>query len=166
MADAKPLNNEAVEIDATLVRQLADILNDTSLTEIEVERGELRIRVAREVMAAPVMQYAAAPAPAPAAAPAAAAPASMPSDPTTIVQKAGETVKSPMVGTVYLQASPEAPKFVQAGDKVKKGQTLLIVEAMKTMNPIQAPRDGVVLEVIVGDAQPVEFGEALVLLEA
>ena len=168
MADAKPLNNEpAVEIDAGLVRQLADILNDTSLTEIEVERGELRIRVAREVTAAPVMQYAAAPAPAPIAAPAAAsAPASMPSDPTTIVQKAGETVKSPMVGTAYLQASPDAPKFVQVGDKVKKGQTLLIVEAMKTMNPIQAPRDGVVLEVMVGDAQPVEFGEALVLLEA
>jgi acetyl-CoA carboxylase biotin carboxyl carrier protein len=71
-----------------------------------------------------------------------------------------------MVGTVYLQASPEAPPFCQAGDKVKKGQTLLIVEAMKTMNPIQSPRDGVVVEVLVGDAQPVEFGEALVLLEA
>ena len=169
MADAKPLNNEAaVEIDATLVRQLADILNDTSLTEIEVERGELRIRVAREITAAPVMQYAAAPqayAPAPAAA-AAAAPLSMPSDPATIVAKAGETVKSPMVGTVYLQASPEAAPFIKAGDKVKKGQTLLIVEAMKTMNPIQAPRDGVVSEILVGDGQPVEFGEALVMLEA
>ena len=169
MADAKPLNNEAaVEIDATLVRQLADILNDTSLTEIEVERGELRIRVAREITAAPVMQYAAAPqayAPAPAAA-AAAAPLSMPSDPATIVAKAGETVKSPMVGTVYLQASPEAAPFIKAGDKVKQGQTLLIVEAMKTMNPIQAPRDGVVSEILVGDGQPVEFGEALVMLEA
>ncbi len=168
MADAKPLNNEAaVEIDATLVRQLADILNDTSLTEIEVERGELRIRVAREITAAPVMQYAAAPqayAPAPAAA--AAAPLSMPSDPATIVAKSGETVKSPMVGTVYLQASPEAAPFIKAGDKVKKGQTLLIVEAMKTMNPIQAPRDGVVSEILVGDGQPVEFGEALVMLEA
>ena len=84
----------------------------------------------------------------------------------TVVAKAGETVKSPMVGTAYLQASPEAPPFVQPGDKVKKGQTLLIVEAMKTMNPIQAPRDGVVREVLVGDAQPVEFGEPLVLLEA
>ena len=168
MADAKPLNNEpAVEIDAALVRQLADILNDTSLTEIEVERGELRIRVAREITAAPVVQYAAAPAqaaPAPAAAP--AAPLSMPSDPAAIVAKAGETVKSPMVGTVYLQASPEAAPFVKAGDKVKKGQTLLIIEAMKTMNPIAAPRDGVVVEILVGDAQPVEFGEALVLLEA
>ena len=165
MADPK-LKNEA-EIDATLVRQLADILNETDLTEIEVEKGELRIRVAREITAAPVVQYAAAPAPV-AAAPAAgaAAPAAMPSDPATIVARSGEEVKSPMVGTAYLQASPEAPAFVQPGDKVKKGQTLLIVEAMKTMNPIQAPRDGVVKEVLVGDAQPVEFGEPLVLLEA
>ena len=84
----------------------------------------------------------------------------------SIVARSGEEVKSPMVGTAYLQASPEAPPFVQPGDKVKKGQTLLIVEAMKTMNPIQSPRDGVVKEVLVGDAQPVEFGEALVLLEA
>ena len=159
------LKNEA-EIDTSLVRSLADILNAADLTEIEVERGELRIRVAREVtMAAPV-HYAAAPAAhtAPAAAPAAAI--SMPSDPATIVAKSGEEVKSPMVGTVYLQASPEAPPFAQAGDKVKKGQTLLIVEAMKTMNPIQSPRDGVVKEILVGDAQPVEFGEPLVLLEA
>jgi acetyl-CoA carboxylase biotin carboxyl carrier protein len=171
MADSKTpapkLKNES-EIDTTLVRQLADILNDTSLTEIEVERGELRIRVAREIVAAPVMQYAAAPAAhaAPATAPAAAAPAAMPSDPATIVARAGEEVKSPMVGTAYLQASPEAPPFIAPGDKVKKGQTLLIVEAMKTMNPIQSPRDGVVKEVLVGDAQPVEFGEPLVLLEA
>lgn len=162
MADDK----KHAEIDAALVRQLAEILNETDLTEVEIERGELRIRVAREVTvnAAPV-QYAAAPAPV-AAAPAAAAPAAMPSDPATIVARAGEEVKSPMVGTAYLQASPEAPAFVQPGDKVKKGQTLLIVEAMKTMNPIQAPRDGVVAEILVGDAQPVEFGEPLVLLEA
>ncbi|WP_298742724.1 acetyl-CoA carboxylase biotin carboxyl carrier protein [uncultured Brevundimonas sp.] len=166
MADPKTpaskLRND--EIDTALVRSLADILNDTDLTEIEVERGDLKIRVAREVaMAAPV-QYAPAPA---AHAPAAAqAPASMPSDPTTIVPRSGEEVKSPMVGTAYLQASPEAPPFVQPGDKVKQGQTLLIVEAMKTMNPIQAPRDGVVKEILVGDAQPVEFGEPLVLLEA
>lgn len=162
MADDK----KHAEIDAALVRQLAEILNETDLTEVEVERGELRIRVAREITmhAAPV-QYAAAPAPA--AAPAGpAAPVSMPSDPATIVARAGEEVKSPMVGTAYLQASPEAPAFVQPGDKVKKGQTLLIVEAMKTMNPIQAPRDGVVVEILVGDAQPVEFGEPLVLLEA
>ncbi len=169
MATDKKLDNEpSTEIDTSLVRQLADILNDTSLTEIEVERGELRIRVAREITAAPVVQYAAAPqqqAFAPASA-APAAPLSMPSDPATIVAKSGEIVKSPMVGTVYLQASPEAPPFAKVGDKVKKGQTLLIVEAMKTMNPIQAPRDGVVQEILVGDAQPVEFGEALVVLEA
>ena len=170
MATDKKLDNEpATEIDTTLVRQLADILNDTSLTEIEVERGELRIRVAREIVAAPTIQYAAAPQAAYAPAPAAAAPAaplSMPSDPATIVAKSGEEVKSPMVGTVYLQASPEAPPFAKVGDKVKKGQTLLIVEAMKTMNPIQSPRDGVVQEILVGDAQPVEYGEALVVLEA
>jgi acetyl-CoA carboxylase biotin carboxyl carrier protein len=161
MADDK----KHAEIDAALVRQLADILNETDLTEVEVERGDLRIRIAREITvnAAP-MQYAAASAPV--AAPAAIAPASMPSDPATIVARAGEEVKSPMVGTAYLQASPEAAPFCQPGDKVKKGQTLLIVEAMKTMNPIQAPRDGVVAEILVGDAQPVEFGEPLVLLEA
>ena len=170
MADPKTstpkLKND--EIDTGLVRSLADILNDTDLTEIEVERGDLKIRVAREVtMAAPV-QYAAAPAaaPAPVAAAPAAPQAAMPSDPATIVARSGEEVKSPMVGTAYLQASPEAPPFVQPGDKIKKGQTLLIVEAMKTMNPIQSPRDGVVKEVLVGDAQPVEFGEPLVLLEA
>ena len=169
MADSKTpapkLKND--EIDTGLVRSLADILNDTDLTEIEVERGDLKIRVAREVtMAAPV-QYAPAPAPIAAApAPVAATPAAMPSDPATIVARSGEEVKSPMVGTAYLQASPEAPPFVAPGDKVKKGQTLLIVEAMKTMNPIQSPRDGVVKEVLVGDAQPVEFGEPLVLLEA
>ena len=169
MADSKTpapkLKND--EIDTGLVRSLADILNDTDLTEIEVERGDLKIRVAREVtMAAPV-QYAPAPAQMAAApAPVAATPAAMPSDPATIVARSGEEVKSPMVGTAYLQASPEAPPFVQPGDKVKKGQTLLIVEAMKTMNPIQSPRDGVVKEVLGGDAQPVEFGEPLVLLEA
>jgi acetyl-CoA carboxylase biotin carboxyl carrier protein len=170
MATDKKLDNEPSEvIDAALVRQLADILNDTSLTEIEVERGELRIRVAREITAAPVMHYAAAPAaapaaPAPATAPApAAAPAAAAAAPAA---RSGEEVKSPMVGTVYLQPSPEADPFVQPGDKVKKGQTLLIVEAMKTMNPITAPRDGVVSDILVGDGQPVEFGEALVVLEA
>ena len=165
MADDKKTKTDNGDIDTALVRQLAEILKATDLTEIEVERDELRIRVAREIHAAPAqIQYAAAPAAAPA--PAAAAPVSMPSDPATIVARAGEEVKSPMVGTAYLQASPEAPPFCQPGDKVKKGQTLLIVEAMKTMNPIPSPRDGVVAEILVGDAQPVEFGEALVVLEA
>lgn len=166
MADDKKTKNDNGEIDTALVRQLAEILKATDLTEIEVERDELRIRVAREIHVAPAqVQYAAAPAAAPVQA-APAAPVSMPSDPATIVARAGEEVKSPMVGTAYLQASPEAPPFVKPGDKVKKGQTLLIVEAMKTMNPIQAPRDGVIKDILVGDGQPVEFGEPLVLLEA
>ena len=170
MADPKTsapkLNNE--EIDTSLVRSLADILNDTDLTEIEVERGDLKIRVAREVtVAAAPLQYAPAPAAPSAPAPAApaAAPASMPSDPATIVARSGEEVKSPMVGTAYLQPSPEAPPFVQPGDKVKKGQTLLIVEAMKTMNPIPAPKGGRIVEIIVADGQPVEFGEPLAVIE-
>ena len=153
------------DIDATLVRQLADILNDTDLTEVEVERGDLKIKVKREVTVAAAPVHYAPAAAAPVAPPAPIAPA-MASDPAAIVARAGEEVKSPMVGTAYLQPSPEAAPFVQPGDKVKKGQTLLIVEAMKTMNPIQCPRDGVVKEVLVGDAQPVEFGEPLVLLEA
>ena len=161
MSDDKNKN-----IDADLVRSLADILNDTDLTEIEVERGDLKIKVKREItVAAAPIQYAAAPAPIAHAAPA-AAPLSMPSDPATIVARAGEEVKSPMVGTAYLQPAPGADPFIKVGDKVKKGQTLVIVEAMKTMNPIQSPRDGVVAEILVGDAQPVEFGEALVVLEA
>jgi acetyl-CoA carboxylase biotin carboxyl carrier protein len=155
-------------IDTRLVRKLADILKDTGLSEIEVEQGELRIRVAREltVQAAPQM-YAAAPAPiAPAPAPAGAPPpvpaAAAPSAPP---ERKGELVKSPMVGTIYLQATPGQPPFVTPGDKVTEGQTLMIVEAMKTMNPIPAPRAGVVAEILVEDSQPVEFGAPLVVLE-
>ena len=162
-----PKPTSGSEIDTKLVRGLADILKDTDQTEIEVERGDLKIRVARggAMMAAP-MQYAPAPMAAPTAPAPAAAPAAMPSDPATIVARSGEEVKSPMVGTVYLSPAPGADAFIKVGDTVKKGQTLLIVEAMKTMNPIQSPRDGVVSDILVGDAQPVEFGEPLVLLEA
>jgi acetyl-CoA carboxylase biotin carboxyl carrier protein len=145
-------------IDARLVRRLAAILNDTGLTEIEVERGDLRIKVARQGA------YAAAPtvyaAPPPAAASAAAAPAPAPAAP----EYAGDVVKSPMVGTVYLQAEPGASPFVRVGDQVAEGQTLLIVEAMKTMNPIAAPRSGRLLEMLVTDGQPVEFGEPLAVI--
>jgi acetyl-CoA carboxylase biotin carboxyl carrier protein len=150
-------------IDARLVRKLADILTDTGLSEIEVEHGTLKIRVAKTLTAAPVT-YAAAPAPmaaAPVAAPAAAAVAA---DAPAAVRR-GEEIKSPMVGTVYLQPQPESPAFVKVGDSVAAGQTLMIIEAMKTMNPIPAPRAGKVLEILVGDGQPVEFGEALVLIE-
>ncbi len=164
MTTSKP---SAEPIDPKLVRKLADILKETDLSEIEVEQGDLKIRVARQLTAAPAVTYAAAPAayaPAPAAAPvaaaaeaapAAAAPAGPPKD----------AIKSPMVGTVYLSPQPGASAFIKVGDKVKQGQTLLIIEAMKTMNPIPSPREGVVAQILVTDAQPVEFGEALVVFE-
>lgn len=144
--------------DVRLVRDLADVLNETGLTEIEVERGDLRIRVAKTLAAAapaafPASVVASAPAE-PAVSPVAAPPA----------KAAGDAVKSPMVGTVYLQSQPGAPPFVRVGDRVSQGQTLLLVEAMKTMNPIGAPRDGVVLELLVADGQPVEYGEPLAVL--
>ena len=161
-------------IDTRLVRRLAGILNDTGLSEIEVERGDLKIRVARTLMAAPVAVQAmasapvAAPAPAPAAAvapaPASAAPAAAPEF-TGEALPPGEVVKSPMVGTVYLQSQPGSPPFVKVGDKVTQGQTLLIIEAMKTMNPIPAPKAGVVRAVLAEDGQPVEFGEPLAVIE-
>jgi acetyl-CoA carboxylase biotin carboxyl carrier protein len=160
MAESKsPASKEASgSIDPKMVRRLADILIETGLTEIEVEQGDLRIRVAREITAA-AQPVAYAVGPAPLATAAAAAPP--PAEP----QIEGEAVKSPMVGTVYLQPQPDAAPFVRVGDQVAAGQTLLIVEAMKTMNPIPAPRAGVVLAVLVEDAQPVEFGEPLVVLE-
>ena len=149
----------AEQIDARLIRRLAGILNDTGLSEIEVEHQGLKIRVARTLsvaaplaVAAPV-QPAAAP-PAPEVAPGAPA----------AVAAAGESVKSPMVGTIYLQPQPDAPAFVKVGDVVSEGQTLMIVEAMKTMNPIPAPRAGKVLEILVLNGQPVEFGEPLAII--
>jgi acetyl-CoA carboxylase biotin carboxyl carrier protein len=143
--------------DARLVRRLAAILNDTGLTEIEVERGDLRIKVARNVGAAGPAVYAV-PTAHPVAAPAA------PPPPAAEAGADGEVVKSPMVGTVYLQPEPGTPPFVRVGDVVNEGQTLLIVEAMKTMNPIPAPRAGRVVEILVADAQPVEFGEPLAVI--
>jgi acetyl-CoA carboxylase biotin carboxyl carrier protein len=154
-------------IDPKLVRKLADILRETELSEIEIEQGDLKIRVARQLTTAPAVSYVAAPAPAPSplsipspsptseAAAAAASPAGPPKD----------AIKSPMVGTCYLQPQPGAPSFIKVGDRVKQGQTLLIIEAMKTMNPIPSPREGVVAEILVSDSQPVEFGEPLVVFE-
>jgi acetyl-CoA carboxylase biotin carboxyl carrier protein len=167
MADPKAAASKdaTTAIDTRLVRKLADILSDTGLTEIEVEQGELRIRVARELIAAPqAVTYAAAPAPqavAAASAPAASAPAPAAAAPA----QRGEPVKSPMVGTVYLQSQPGSPAFVSVGDRVTEGQTLLIIEAMKTMNPIPAPKAGVITAILVADTQPVEYGEPLVLIE-
>lgn len=149
-------------IDAELVRELAVILKDTDLTEIEVEHGDLHIRVAREITVAPAAQQISY-APAPAAAPAAAAPvAAAAPAPASNHDKA---IKAPMVGTVYLAPAPGARPFIEVGANVKEGQTLLIIEAMKTMNQIPAPKSGKVVEIIVDDAQPVEFDEPLVVIE-
>jgi acetyl-CoA carboxylase biotin carboxyl carrier protein len=146
-------------IDTRLVRKLAGILKDTGLSEIEVERGDLRIRVARELT---VAAQPAAAAPVAAAAVAAAAPAAAAE---AAPAHNGDAVPSPMVGTVYLQPQPGAEPFIRVGQTVVEGQTLLIVEAMKTMNPIPAPRGGKVIEILVADSQPVEFGEPLVVIE-
>jgi acetyl-CoA carboxylase biotin carboxyl carrier protein len=144
-------------IDARLVRRLAAILNDTGLTEIEVERGDLRIKVARNGGVVPMPTVYSAPAPAPAAT------GGAPARPAE-AEHEGDVVNSPMVGTVYLQPEPGAPPFVRVGDAVSEGQTLLIIEAMKTMNPIPAPRSGRILEMLVADGQPVEFGEPLAVI--
>ena len=163
-APADPV--ETPSIDARLVRKLADILKDTGLSEIEVEHAGLKIRVARELtVAAAATQYVQAPAaPAYAPAPTALPPAAEAAAPAPAAH-AGEAVKSPMVGTVYLSPQPGADAFIKVGDTVSAGQTLLIVEAMKTMNPISAPKAGKVVEILVADAQPVEFGEPLVIVE-
>ncbi|HXQ17381.1 MAG TPA: acetyl-CoA carboxylase biotin carboxyl carrier protein [Caulobacteraceae bacterium] len=155
MADPKA---QADPIDARLVRRLAAILNDTGLTEIEVERGDLRIKVARNGPVAAMPTVYAAPAAAASAAPAPAAARS------GEAEHEGDVVNSPMVGTVYLQPEPGAQPFVRVGEPVAEGQTLLIIEAMKTMNPIPAPRAGRILEMLVADGQPVEFGEPLAVI--
>lgn len=157
--------DDPIRVDIDLVKQLAELLDATKLTEIEVEDGERRVRVVRKAASAPVTFAAPAPvaaAPAPAAAPAAAAPA--PAAEAAPADHPG-AVKSPMVGTAYLAAEPSAPPFVSPGDKIAAGQTLLIVEAMKVMNPITAPRAGTVARVLVENGQPVEFDQPLVIVE-
>jgi len=140
------------DVDDALVRKLATLLGETGLTEIEYEAGEQRIRVSRGGGATVAVA-----APAPAAAPPAAKPAAAEGPP------AG-AVTSPMVGTAYAAAEPGAAPFVKVGDKVSKGQTLLIIEAMKVMNPIPAPHAGTVQEILFGDARPVEYGEVLLVV--
>ncbi len=149
-------------IDKVLIRDLANILNDTDLSEIEIEQDDMRIRVSRsapQYIQAPVM---AASAPVAAAPAAVAAPAAAPA---ASARDNKNAVPAPMVGTVYLSPAPGARPFIEVGATVKEGQTLLIIEAMKTMNQIPSPRSGVVKEIIVNDAQPVEYGEALVIVE-
>ncbi|MFK0164004.1 acetyl-CoA carboxylase biotin carboxyl carrier protein [Rhizobium sp. NPDC090279] len=150
-------------IDQALIRDLANILNDTDLTEIEVEQEDLRIRVSR----AGTMQYVQAPIGAPAAyaAPAAVAAAPAAAAPAGKTRNPDNVVSAPMVGTAYLAAAPGSPAFIQVGAAIKEGQTLLIIEAMKTMNQIPAPKSGTVTEILVQDGSPVEYGEALVVIE-
>lgn len=154
-------HHKTMQIDIELVRQLANVLDETQLSEVEVQDGERRVRVARTVTAAPMVQMATTPAPVaatPVAAP--AEPAAAPAAPV-----AQNAVKSPMVGTVYLAAEPGAKPFVSPGQKVSAGDTLLIVEAMKVMNPILAPAAGTVTAVLVENGQPVEFDQPLVVVE-
>src|SRR3954470_18467771 len=159
MSDEEGAPEGGMRIEADLVRQLAELLNRNDLTEIEVEDGDRKIVVKRNVTVA------AAPAPAPAAAaPAASAAPAAPAAPASPANHPG-AVKSPMVGTVFLAGEPGAKPFVSAGAKVKEGDTLVIIEAMKVMNPIVAPRAGTVSQVLVIDAQPVEFDQPLVILE-
>jgi len=155
----KPSNGK---FDTGLIRELAAILREADLGEIEVEQGDLRIKVVKPetktIFAAAAPAHAA---PVAAAAPAAAAPA-------VTKAAAGDhpgAIKSPMVGTVYLQPDENSPTFVKAGDAVTEGQTLLLIEAMKTFNPVTAPRAGKVTQILVKNTQPVEFGEPLVIIE-
>lgn len=159
MSDEDGASNGGMRIEADLVRQLAELLNQNDLTEIEVEDGDRKIVVKRNVTVA-----AAAPAPAPAPAPGAPA-APVASAAATPPASHPGAVKSPMVGTAFLAGEPGAKPFVSAGQKVKEGDTLLIIEAMKVMNPITAPRAGTVTQVLVVDAQPVEYDQPLVILE-
>ena len=146
------------DIDGDLVRKLAGLLDETGLTEIEFAEGEKRIRVTKGA-AAPAF-YTQAPTGA------APAPAAMTSPPAALgVSSHPGALTSPMVGTAYVSSEPGSPPFVRVGDTVKAGQTVLIIEAMKVMNPIKAPKAGMIAQVLVGDAQPVEFGEVLMTIE-
>ncbi|MDR6667220.1 acetyl-CoA carboxylase biotin carboxyl carrier protein [Rhizobium sp. 1399] len=149
-------------IDQALIRDLANILKDTDLTEIEVEQEDLRIRVSR----AGTPQYIQAPIAGPAyAAPAAIAAAPAAAAPVAAGRNPANTVNAPMVGTVYMAPAPGARAFIEVGATVKEGQTLLIIEAMKTMNQIPSPKSGKVTEILVEDGSPVEYGQLLVVVE-
>jgi len=148
--------DNGINIDPAYVRALAELLDDTGLSEIEVEDGERKIRVARTLSAAPVAY-----APAPVAAPAAPAAAAAPAIAAPVADNFADAVKSPMVGTVYLSPEPGAPNFGTIGSAVKEGETILIIEAMKVMNPIVAPTSGTLKAVHVENSQPVEFDQPL-----
>ncbi len=160
MSETKSANRSGgMNIDSKLVRELAELLAETGLTEIEVEDGDLKIKVARQITAAPVQTFAA-PAAVPAAAPAVPLASSAP-EPAAVDANA---LKSPMVGTAYLTPEPGAPAFIAVGGQVKAGDTLLIIEAMKVMNPITADKAGTITAILVENAQPVEFDQPLVVI--
>ncbi|QKG71162.1 acetyl-CoA carboxylase biotin carboxyl carrier protein [Erythrobacter mangrovi] len=162
MADNKgSAGKSGMNVDIKLVRELAELLGETGLTEIEVEDNDRKIRVARGgvAMAAQFAMPATA-----AAAPTAPAPAAAPTPDVQAAADAANALKSPMVGTVYLAPEPGAADFIKIGDTVKEGQTLLIVEAMKVMNPIAADKAGTIKAILVENAQPVEFDQPLVVI--
>jgi acetyl-CoA carboxylase biotin carboxyl carrier protein len=156
------------DLDRKLLRQLAELINDTGLSEIEVQSGDFRLRLAKQITVQATVPVAAPVAPAAVHAPAPAAEAAAvtadPAKPVIGPDHVG-AVLSPMVGTVYLASEPTSPPFVKVGDTVEQGQTLLIVEAMKVMNPIQAPRAGKVTHIMVTNGIPIEFGELLMIIE-
>jgi len=151
--------DEPMRVDTDLVRKLAEMLDENALSEIEVEDNGRRIVVKRKLAAAPAAAAAAAPAPAPAPAP------PPPPAPEPSAENHPGVVKSPMVGTVFLAGEPGAAPFVSPGERIAEGETLLIIEAMKVMNPIAAPRSGVVRQILVQDAQPVEYEQPLAIIE-
>jgi len=150
------------DIDRDLIRDLAALLKETELSEIEVEQGDFRIRISRHAAPAPTqVAYTEAPRPAEVLAPGGAEPAKSLADPA----RHPGCVPSPMVGTVYRASDPKAKPFVEVGDEVKVGQTILIVEAMKHMNEVAAPHAGKVVAILVEDSQPVEYGQPLMIIE-
>ena len=151
-----------MNVDTKLVRELAELLGETGLTEIEVEDGDRKIKVSRGGGFAAAPMAAQAPMAAPAAP--AAAPAAAPGEPVQASEDHAGAIKSPMVGTVYLAPEPGAADFIKVGDSVKEGDTLVIVEAMKVMNPISADKSGTVKAILVDNAQPVEFDQPLVVI--
>ncbi len=159
----KTTKNQSPE--TKIIRELARILDDENLSEIEMEKGDLRLRVTRQSGGGAVAAFAPPPAPAapPVATPATPTPATLETKDATASDEAG-AVTSPMVGTVYVRSSPDADAFFKVGDKIKAGETVLLVEAMKTFNPIKAPTSGTLKKVLVEDGQPVEFGEVLLVI--
>lgn len=162
MTDKKKTDRTSA-VDADVIRELADLLGETGLTEIEIERKDLRVRVARAAAGAVANVVPAQAVPQPAAPP--PAPTAGDSGQDTALSSHPGTVVSPMVGTAYRAPEPGASPFIEIGSTVTEGQTVMIVEAMKTMNHIPSPRSGKVLQILVEDGQPVEFGEPLVVIE-